>query len=880
MHAKGVAATAAARPAAGARLHRGGLRLLGWPGPLPGAERAGLAARLLVSLAFAESELGRTDLGLELLAGAASMVLPADRGVLLQQRGLLLMRTGRTAEALPLLDAAVPLLSGPEHGPVLVRTLLNRGALHFGSGRIGLAREDLRRCRQLAEDRGAALVVAKAVHNLGVCELLAGDIPAALAAYAEAERGYREAGPGWLPLISRERASVLLAAGLAQEAAGELATAVVEFRRHRLSHELAEAELAMANSALMAGDLPAARRWAAAAERRFRRRGNEAWAALAELTRARAARGTPAARAAAAAELAQRLRKLGLAGDAALADWLSVRALVAGRRVAEAEQRAAELARVPPGAPLETRLVHRLAAAELASACGRRGRAFAQLRDGLAVLQQHRCRLGSADLQAGAAALGVELARTGLLAALDDGSPRLVFAWSERARAQAFRVRPVRPPADPELAEVVAELRALRGRLRSAELAGERDPAASRRCSELERWITKRGWQVRGTGEASAVAGFGAVAAALAGAGLTLVSYTRRHGQLVGLVIRDGAARMVGLGRYDVAEEAQRRLLGDLDALAGRRLPDRMAAVVHASVRRQVAVLSAELLAPLARHLGSGGVVLVPTMALAALPWGLLPELRGRPVTVAPSASAWLAARQAACAAFQPPAAGSPGSNGAPGAVAASGRVAALSGVAASGGVVGSGGAVGSGGVAVTGPAGAPLLVAGPGLAHAEAEVAGLAGVYPGARVLAGTGATVAAALAALDGVPVAHFATHGHHSKENVLFSRLDLADGPLMAYDLQQLALPPERVILSACDVGRAVVRPGDEILGFTAALLYAGTAAVVSAVARVPDEAAVRVMAAFHRELAAGAGPAAALAGATQADPFSPFVCFGSG
>src|SRR5262249_34826645 len=199
---------------------------------------------------------------------------------------------GRTAEVLPLLDAAVPLLTGPEHGPVLIRTLLNRGAVHFACGRIGLAREDLRHCRQLAEDSGAALIVAKAVHNLGVCELLAGDIPAALAAYAEAERGYREAGPGWLPHISRERASVLLAAGLAQEAPAEREAAIVEFRRHRLSHELAEAELAMANSALMAGDLPAARRWAAAAERRFRRRGNEAWAALAELTRARAARGT------------------------------------------------------------------------------------------------------------------------------------------------------------------------------------------------------------------------------------------------------------------------------------------------------------------------------------------------------------------------------------------------------------------------------------------------------------------------------------------------------------------------------------------------------------------------------------------------------------
>src|SRR5262249_56011712 len=74
---------------------------------------------------------------------------------------------------------------------------------------------------------------------------------------------------------------------------------------------------------------------------------------------------------------------------------------------------------------------------------------------------------------------------------------------------------------------------------------------------------------------------------------------------------------------------------------------DGLARVVVASAGRQVEVLNTELVAPLAGHLGSGGVVLVPTLALSTLPWGLLPELRGRPVTVAPSASAWLAARQA-----------------------------------------------------------------------------------------------------------------------------------------------------------------------------------------------------------------------------------------
>src|SRR5262249_23728341 len=163
-------------------------------------------------------------------------------------------------------------------------------------------------------------------------------------------------------------------------------------------------------------------------------------------------------------------------------------------------------------------------------------------------------------------------------------------------------------------------------------------------------------------------------------------------------------------------------------------------------------------------------------------PWSLLPELRGRPVTVAPSASAWLAAKQSRHAPLRPPARSSLGPAGASGVVAAYGQAAAssravvrgavaCSAVPASGEVAASGGVpasdavpafsrvAASGGGAVTDPAGAPLLVAGPGLAHAEAEVAGLAGVYPGARVLAGAEATVAAALTALDGVPVAHFA-------------------------------------------------------------------------------------------------------------------------
>jgi RNA polymerase sigma factor (sigma-70 family) len=148
------------------------------------------------------------------------------------------------------------------------------------------------------------------------------------------------------------------------------------------------------------------------------------------------------------------------------------------------------------------------------------------------------------------------------------------------------------------------------------------------------------------------------------------------------------------------------------------------------------------------------------------------------------------------------------------------------------------------------------------------------------AKVLLADRAAVQVTLQALDGAPLAHVAAHGHHDHENVLFSRLDLTDGPLMAYDVQGLSAAPCQVVLSACDVGRAMVRPGEEILGFTAALLYIGTSTVISSISRVADDAAISIMRAYHRALAAGTKPAEALAEAASAEPFSPFVCFGSG
>jgi CHAT domain len=286
--------------------------------------------------------------------------------------------------------------------------------------------------------------------------------------------------------------------------------------------------------------------------------------------------------------------------------------------------------------------------------------------------------------------------------------------------------------------------------------------------------------------------------------------------------------RRVHLGGFAPAAEAARRLTADLDAVAGRRLPSRLEAVIRESIQYQVKILADQLVAPLLPAFGDSGAVIVPTGALAGIPWSLIPGLRGRPVTVAPSASSWLAARRSVRPAI----------------------------------------------------AARPLLVAGPDLHHAIPEVTEIAAIYPGSRPLTGQEATVDTTLRALDGAELAHLAAHGHHDRDNVLFSRLDLADGPLMAYDIQRLSTAPKQVVISACDVGRTVVRAGDEILGFTAALLHIGTPTVISSVTRVADDAAVGVMTAYHRALRSGARPAEALAAASETEAFSPFVCFGAG
>ena len=203
-----------------------------------------------------------------------------------------------------------------------------------------------------------------------------------------------------------------------------------------------------------------------------------------------------------------------------------------------------------------------------------------------------------------------------------------------------------------------------------------------------------------------------------------------------------------------------------------------------------------------------------PARPSRAVPWTLMPSLRDRVVTVAPSASAWLRARR-----MRPP---SPR------------RVA---------------------------------LVTGPGLATMGAEV-GCSALYPDATVHRHGSATVERVLAALDGVWLAHVAAHGTFRADNPLFSALRLDDGPLTVHDFERLRRAPYRLVLSCCDSGIGAPTGADELLGLVASLVPLGAAGILAAVGPVNDEAAVPLMLALHDALRRGASLPAALLAARRA------------
>ena len=795
-----------------------------------------LLARIWISIATSESELGGLARGMAAL-GEAQQHVSSDRHPGLQasldnQLGYMLVRGGKVAEGLGHLNAAVDRLTDVEPA-IRYSILLNRGTTHLFRGDLRSARTDLSQAVEVARAERLRTAEAKAQHNLGYLEFLAGNLATGL----RMMDGVLElAADVSSAVILLDRARVMIEAGLHRDADASLRRAGDLFRAARLAKDVGEVELARAECALLDGVVAAARRRAASARDRFRRRGNDRWRRDAELVLLQAdlAAGRPARRLAPVAlRLAEEYRAESLNTQARTAQLLAAEALLRAGEVAEAGEVARHAGTIRGGDPISARLQTRLVRGRLHWANGDRAAARREIRTGLAELARHQARFGSIDVQTAGAVHGRALAELNVTLALAEDKPRAVLAAVELSRATSSRIRPVVAPDDPTVADLLAELRQLTEELRglsSDSTAAGRVAAGRRRVAEIEQALRAQSWHWQGTGDSERAAGPDQILAGLAEADAIGVTYLATEQRLHGLVASPAGMRLVALGDSAPVFEWTRRIRADLDMVARGGLPDPIADAVGRSLRRSLEKLDRTIVQPLG--LPDVRLVLSPTGPLAVLPWGLLPSLRARPVVVVPSGTAWLLAR---------------------------------SGSAGSGPVHGS----------------AVRTFAGPGLAHAEAEAASVAAIWSQGDPLVGPDAHRAAVKAALAEARMVHLAAHGTHHAENPLFSSIRLADGPVFAYELDSTAGAAEHVVLSACELGQATVRPGDEALGLTSVLLHLGTRSVISGVAKVHDQVAAEVMLRYHKALADGTDSDRALAEACAVSDElpAPFVCFGA-
>jgi CHAT domain-containing protein/Tfp pilus assembly protein PilF len=112
------------------------------------------------------------------------------------------------------------------------------------------------------------------------------------------------------------------------------------------------------------------------------------------------------------------------------------------------------------------------------------------------------------------------------------------------------------------------------------------------------------------------------------------------------------------------------------------------------------------------------------------------------------------------------------------------------------------------------------------------------------------------------------HLATHGIFNDASPMYSHILLSsggtdsneDGLLEAWEIMQLDLKADLVVLSACETARGRVSAGEGVIGLTWAFFVAGVPTTVVSQWKVESASTANLMLAFHRALKTGTSPGA--------------------
>jgi tetratricopeptide (TPR) repeat protein len=769
------------------------------------ARRTGSAEReadVLAGLAVALFYVGRTAAGLAAFEAAlrrSSGVLAAQ---VLYRRAIVFVRLGRFSAALEDARHAVVVLRRAGDTLWTARALNVRASVYLRLGATSRAEADYVSAIRLYSTIGQELEALAPMLNRALTAYASGDLPAALAYLDAATVSYQRLEVPTIPLRVK-RCTVLLAAGLAGDALAEAEAALGEIEEiHSHLTEKADQLLMAANCALAAAQPQAALDRAQAAYRlyqRQRRPWQQAHSARVVIEARYKVSPVSASLLREANRAAARLDELG-SSDAAQAHLLAGRmALELGRRD-DAERHLAALARTRRRGPALSRVSGWLGEALRAEAAGRPSQMLTACRRGLDVLDEYRLALGASELRAQATVHGAELAALAQRHAAQARRPRLLLTWSERWRATTWAVPPVRPSADAELNASLAALRAMTRGLDEARSQGMPIASLQKEQQRLETEVRASALRARGNGQWTRTPFSPADLLDELGQA-QLIEIVDIDGRLHVLICGSGRIRQFAAGQASDALKA-----ADFARFALRRLarsrPGADPASALAVLDQAGPALQQALLGPAVRQLGDGPVIIIPTGKLHPIPWAILPALKDRVTSVAPSAAAWMSAHRAPEPRHRH-----------------------------------------------------VVLARGPGLVSDGAEVPELAKLYDDVTVLDDAAATADKVLSTLDGAWLAHIAAHGIFRADSPLFSSLRMHDGPLTVYDFERLHRAPYRLVLSSCEGAVLAPAGANELLGLASSLLPLGTAGIIAGLVPLNDQALVPLMVDLHGHLRAG-------------------------
>jgi CHAT domain-containing protein len=163
-------------------------------------------------------------------------------------------------------------------------------------------------------------------------------------------------------------------------------------------------------------------------------------------------------------------------------------------------------------------------------------------------------------------------------------------------------------------------------------------------------------------------------------------------------------------------------------------------------------------------------------------------------------------------------------------------------------------------------------------LPEAEREVKAIADKYghENSKVFVGESAREETAKSEMGGYKVLHFATHSILDNQGPMYSRIVLSqggsnpneDGLLEAWEIANLDLNADIVVLSACQTARGEIRKGEGVIGLSWAFFVAGCPATVVSQWKVESAGTTEMMIGFHNNLLSTMSPSNGITGKAEA------------